>query len=198
VERSGERTSVWAEVTEWDPPRVLRLNWHPGAPIERATDIRVSFLPDGEQTLMVPEHSGWERLSDPAAAAQEHGQGWPHVLDRFAALVDNAESAWEAEEPGDRWFALLHRPGPAPAEGESIFAHEAFAEHLAFVNRPAYRGLLVAAGPLPAERGAGRTIVQVRPEHGDVTALTTADDRCVAGGYLEVTVRPWQVMFTGE
>ena len=38
-------------------------------PVGRTTNIRVSFLPDGEQTLMVLEHSGWERLSDPAAAA---------------------------------------------------------------------------------------------------------------------------------
>ena len=122
------------------------------------------------------------------------------MLDRFAALVDNAESAWEAEEPGDRWFALLHRPGPALGENESIFAHRAFAEHLEFLNRLADRGLLVAAGPLPDESGAGRTIVRVRPEHGDVdvTALATVDDLCVANGYLAVTVRPWQVTFTGE
>ena len=204
IERSGTRAAIWAEVTEWDPPRVLRLNWHPGGPIERATDLRVSFLPDGEQTLVVLEHAGWERLSDPAAAAAEYGQGWPHVLDRFAALVDTAESAWEAAEPGDRWFALQHRPGPAlggvDQDGESIFAHDAFAEHLAFLNRLAERGLLVAAGPLPDESGAGMTIVRVRPEHGDVdvTALATVDDLCVAGGYLQVTVRPWQVVVTGS
>ena len=188
VERSGERATVWAEVTEWDPPRVLRLNWHPGGPVERATDLMVSFLPEGEQTLVVLEHTGWERLSDPAAAAREYGEGWLHVLDRFAALVDTAESAWEEKEPGDRWYALLHRPGPALGDQESIFAHEAFGEHVAFLNRLADRGLLVAAGPLPDESGAGMTIVRVRPEHGDVdvTALATVDDQCVAGGYLQV------------
>jgi len=196
---TSQRSSVWAEVTEWDPPRALRLKWHPGAPIERATDLKVSFVPDGEQTLVVLEHTGWERLSEPAAAAQEYTQGWPHVLDRFAALVDNAESAWEAEEPGDRWFALLHRPGSALGEEESIFAHESFAEHVAFLNRLAERGQLVAAGPLPDESGAGMTIVRVRREHGDVdvTALATVDDLCVANGYLQVTVPPWQVIVTG-
>ena len=204
VERSGERATVWAEVTEWDPPRALRLNWHPGGPVERATDLRVSFLPAGEQTLVVLEHTGWERLSDPAAAAQEYGQGWPHVLDRFAALVDTTESPWEAKEPGDHWFALEHRPGPAlggvDQDGESIFGHASFAEHLAFLDRLAARGLLVAAGPLPDESGAGMTIVRFRPEHGDVdvTALATVDDLCVAGGYLEVTVRPWRVAVTGS
>jgi hypothetical protein len=27
--------------------------------------------------------------------------------------------------------------------------------------------------------------------------LATKDDQCVAGGYLEVEVRPWDVRFTG-
>lgn len=99
----------------------------------------------------------------------------------------------------DRWIALVHRPGPA-LNGELIFAHPAFAEHVAFLERLRDRGLLVAAGPLPDEPGAGMTIVRVRDEHGDVdvTALATTDDLCVAGGYLTVEVRPWHVRLTGE
>jgi uncharacterized protein YciI len=66
-------------------------------------------------------------------------------------------------------------------------------------HRLSDRGLLVAAGPLPDESGAGMTIVRVRREHGDVdvTALATVDDLCVAHGYLQVTVPPWQVIVTG-
>jgi hypothetical protein len=32
----------------------------------------------------------------------------------------------------------------------------------------------------------------------DIDALAAIDDKCVAGGFLAVSVRPWQVMFTGE
>lgn len=83
--------------------------------------------------------------------------------------------------------------------GELIFAHPAFAEHVAFLERLRDRGLLVAAGPLPDEPGVGMTVVRVREEHGDVdvTSLATTDDLCVADGYLTVEVRTWHVRFTG-
>ena len=41
VEGAGDRATIWAEVTEWHPPRVLRLSWHPGGTVERAADLRV-------------------------------------------------------------------------------------------------------------------------------------------------------------
>jgi uncharacterized protein YndB with AHSA1/START domain len=90
VERSGDRVSVWAEVTEWDPPGALGFTWHPGTDPAKATQVRVTFTVEGEQTLVSVEHSGWAVLADPtlaAAAAQEYGQGWPGVLGGFAALV---------------------------------------------------------------------------------------------------------------
>ena len=85
VERSGERVSVWAEVTAWDPPGSLRLAWHPGADAADATDVGFSFRPAGAGTLVVVVHAGWERRGDAAAAAEEYGRGWPRVLARLAA-----------------------------------------------------------------------------------------------------------------
>ncbi|MGX7682032.1 SRPBCC domain-containing protein [Jatrophihabitans sp. DSM 45814] len=192
IERSGDRSSVWAEVIEWDAPHLLRLAWHPGSEATRSTEVRVSFTPDGERTLVQIEHRGWEVLAEPATAADEYRNGWPAVL---AALATEAGGEQPAAE---EWYALLHRPGPALAPGQSVFAAEAFSEHVAFLNRLHGLGMLVAAGPLPDEDGAGMTIVRVRPEHGDVdvTAMARTDDQCVAGGFLEVTVRPWRVMFT--
>ena len=93
------------------------------------------------------------------------------------------------------WFALVHRPGPA-LDGDSIFEHPAFAEHVAFLRRMQQRGMLVAAGPLADEPGTGMTILRA-DDDVDVTALATADDLSVAGGYLTVQVRPWDVRFTG-
>jgi uncharacterized protein YciI len=94
----------------------------------------------------------------------------------------------------------VHRPGPALPTGESIFATDAFGEHVAFLHRLRDRGLLVAAGPLTSADGSGMTVIRLRPEHGDldVEELATVDDRCVATGFLAVTVQPWQVMFTGR
>lgn len=92
------------------------------------------------------------------------------------------------------WYALFHRPGPALSSGESIFTHPAFAEHVAFLGRLRERGMLVAAGPLPDEPGAGMTIVRAADDV-DVTALATVDDLCVASGHLTVEVRQWDVRF---
>jgi uncharacterized protein YciI len=93
------------------------------------------------------------------------------------------------------WYALFHRPGPA-LNGAVIFEHPAFAEHLAFLRRLQAAGMLVAAGPLPDEPGAGMAIVRVT-DGVDVTALATADDLSVASGHLTVEVRAWDVRFEG-
>ncbi|NYJ07404.1 SRPBCC domain-containing protein [Petropleomorpha daqingensis] len=181
VERSGDRVAVWGKVLTWEPPGTLELTWHPGRAAEITTRVRVTFEPDDERTLVTLEHDGWERLAEPQAARDDYDEGWPVVLARFAALLE------------DRWFALLHRPGPSLPEGASIFAQPEFAEHLAFLGRLRERGLLVAAGPvLGGEDGSGMTVVRVRPEHGDVDVeeLATKDDLCVAQGFLAVEVRP--------
>jgi uncharacterized protein YndB with AHSA1/START domain len=89
VERSGDRVSVWAEVLERSAPTLLRVNWHPGGDPDRGTDLRITFTADGDRTLVAIEQSGWERMAEPAAAAEEYGNGWPAVLAGFAKLVEN-------------------------------------------------------------------------------------------------------------
>jgi uncharacterized protein YndB with AHSA1/START domain len=84
VERSAGRESIWAEVTEWDPPHALQLAWHPGDSAENATVVRVSFSPVDAGTLVSLVHSGWEILTDPNAAAADYASGWPGVLQRYA------------------------------------------------------------------------------------------------------------------
>lgn len=92
------------------------------------------------------------------------------------------------------WYALLHRPGPA-LDGVSVFEHPAFLEHVAFLRRLQADGMLVAAGPLPDEPGAGMTVVRVSDDV-DVRALVETDPS-VAGGFLTVEVREWDVRFEG-
>lgn len=87
VERLGEQVSVWGTVTTWNPPGLIAFTWHPGEPVARATNVSVSFVARGEETLVTLVHTGWERALDPDAAAADYNNGWPTVLARFAGLV---------------------------------------------------------------------------------------------------------------
>lgn len=87
VERLGDEVSEWGEVLEWDPPRMLRLTWRPGHPVEEATEVTVRFHPAGEGTRVELVHTGWERHAHGAAAAENYGEGWPLVLGAFAERV---------------------------------------------------------------------------------------------------------------
>jgi uncharacterized protein YciI len=192
VERTADDETIWAEVLEWNPPLTFTMTWHPGSDPAEATQVRVDFTAHDDGTLVTLTHTGWENRSDGDAAASEYSEGWVHVLGLFAESIE--------EHADDAWFVLEHRPGPALPDGQSIFATEQFREHLAFLSRLDDSGLLVAAGPLPDDDGAGMAIVRVRSTDGpvDIQTLATTDDLCVAAGYLMVRVRPWQVMFEGS
>jgi uncharacterized protein YndB with AHSA1/START domain/uncharacterized protein YciI len=192
VERSAGRSTVWAEVTGIDPPNSLELSWHPGHDASLATELTVRFVDLDGSTAVTLEHRGWHRLADPQGAHDEYDRGWPIVL---AAFQRSLEPAGAAPEPD--WYVLLHQPGPALAEGESVFEHPDFAEHVAFLKRLAQYGLLVAAGPLPAQPGTGMTVVRADPSL-DVQRLAAEDDLSVVRGLLSVQVAPWLVQVTGS
>ena len=94
------------------------------------------------------------------------------------------------------WVALMHTPGPAAAADVPIHEQPLFAEHVAFLERMAAQGLLVAAGPLMDQDGAGMTVLKLPGEMqlDEADRLATEDDRSVAQGLLKVTVRPWHVL----
>jgi len=54
----------------------------------------------------------------------------------------------------------------------------------------------VLAGPLADAEGEGMTILRLPGPGrlGTATRLATEDDASVAGGFLAVTVRPWQIV----
>jgi uncharacterized protein YndB with AHSA1/START domain len=124
------------------------------------------------------------RWEPPAAVAFTWHPGHPaerasQVVVTFAAegtqtLVRLEHSGWES-------FA-----DPAAAR----------AEYVAFLNRMREDGYLVLAGPLGDAAGEGMTILRLPGPGrlGEATRLATEDDASVAGGFLAVTVRPWQVM----
>ncbi len=198
VERSADgQDAVWGTVTRWEPPAAVAFTWHPGRSADRASHVVVTFAAEpGEegagQTRVRLEHTGWDAFDDPASARAEYDHGWPLVLDRYMSAFGH--------DGGDTWVALLHRPGPAAPRDGSLFSDPRFGEHVAFLNRMREAGYLVMAGPLTDAQGEGMTILRL-PGPGRVgaaTRLATEDDRSVAGGFLAVTVRPWQVMMQAD
>ena len=184
--------ALWGTVLEWEPPRLLRMTWHPGYSDERASEIEVSFAPVADAlTLVTVTHSDWERFSDPRAARDEYRNGWPAVLGRYAATVPAAGPAGD----GEVWLVLSHTP--APGVGRPI-DHPDFAGHPEFLGRLKERGVLVAAGPFPAS-GEGMTVVRVPAgEVADLVKQANQDDTSVTRDVLEVRVRPWLVTLTGS
>jgi uncharacterized protein YciI len=192
VERSADgNTAVWGSITRWEPPGAVAFTWHPGQPAEPASRVEVTFTAAADGTLVTLVHSGWDVFADPAAARAEYDQGWTMVLDLFR---DHAAPA------GETWVALMHRPGPAAPATGTLFDDPRFGEHAAFLNRMREAGYLVLAGPLADRDGEGMTVLRL-PGAGRLAAATrlaTEDDVSVATGFLEVTVRPWQVMMRAE
>jgi uncharacterized protein YciI len=198
VERSADgRSAVWGTVTRWEPPAAVSFSWHPGRPAERTSQVEVTFTAVAGQTRVTLVHQGWDAFDDPAAARAEYDQGWPVVLGHYREHgVLAGGGATGAAAAGETWVALLHRPGPAAPTTGTLFEDPRFAEHVAFLNRMAAAGYLVAAGPLTDRAGEGMTVLRL-PGAGRLeaaTRLATEDDTSVAGGFLDVTVRPWQVM----
>jgi len=180
----------WGTVLSWEPPRLLRMTWHPGYEVERASQVEVSFAPVTEVLTMVTvTHTGWERFSDPRAARDEYRNGWPTVLGGYAAAVPA-----EAQEDGEVWLVLTYTPAPGV---DRPIGHPDFGGHPEFLDRLKERGVLVAAGPFPAS-GEGMTVVRTRAgEVGDLLDQAY-QDTSVTRGVLEVRVRPWLVMVTGS
>ncbi len=193
IETLDDQRTSWGEVTEWIPARQLSMTWHPGREAEPASSLTVTFAHNGERTVVALEHSDWDAFDDPTAARAEYDAGWPAVLERYA------EAARPEREPeAYTWVALIHRPGPEAPKDESIFEDPRFADHTRFLARMQADGYLVAAGPLLDAVGEGMTILRL-PGVGrldDAHHLATTEDPSVTAGFLEVSVRPWQVMMT--
>ena len=91
--RLYERTTdgeelAWAEITAWDPPTRLVLEWNPSRDTTRPrTEVEVRFLGQGRSTRVELEHRGWERLGERGPQVrrgyESHG-GWALVLGGFA------------------------------------------------------------------------------------------------------------------
>jgi uncharacterized protein YndB with AHSA1/START domain len=90
--RIFERTSSgqeieWGEITEWDPPRRLRYQWHIATDPVNATDVEIAFLPLSDASTRVDiEHTGWDRLGDLGRTWRDANKGgWDGVMPAYLA-----------------------------------------------------------------------------------------------------------------
>lgn len=182
---------VWGSVTVWEPPSRVAFTWRPGRSALATSAVEVTFTAEGERTRVRLVHAGWESYGLPAAARAEYEQGWPVVVGAFRDEVARVADVWT-------WVALLHTPAADDVAPEGIFADPRFAAHVAFLQRMAEAGYLVAAGPFLDEDGSGMTVLRLpgADRLPDVERLATHDDESVATGFFSVRLRPWDVVLS--
>lgn len=80
-------TTLWGEVTEWDPPREVAFTWHPGTPAEEATKVALSFAAEGTGTVVTLLHTGWDARPDGAEARVAYDSGWDVIVSEYLRLA---------------------------------------------------------------------------------------------------------------
>jgi uncharacterized protein YndB with AHSA1/START domain len=95
-------TCEWGEVLAYEPPARLVLSWHLGADwkyhADQASEVEVTFAPEGAGTRVVLEHRHLERHGEGAARMRDSVSsdgGWPGLLKRYSDALASSESAAE-------------------------------------------------------------------------------------------------------
>lgn len=80
-------------VTAWEPGRRLALTWtQVGWPEGAATEIEITFEPEGDRTRVRLEHTGFERVAGAAGFAAGYATGWKELLGWFAGRASETRS----------------------------------------------------------------------------------------------------------
>ena len=79
----------WGRVTAAEPPRRLAYTWHLMFDASDATDVEVTFTPEGDGTRVELVHSGWERLGAEIGRERRdrNEAGWSAIARVFATAV---------------------------------------------------------------------------------------------------------------
>jgi len=81
TDHNGKRI-LWGSFTAFEPPARLSIAWHIARPPSEATDVTVTFKPDGTGTKVTLTHSNWEVFGDSAQAMRNgYDNGWVHVFE---------------------------------------------------------------------------------------------------------------------
>ena len=77
--------SDWATITDWTPGARLAFDWYVGRDPSQATQVSVTFLPEGNGTRVDLVHDGFDRTDGGAVMRENYHSGWDMVLGaRFA------------------------------------------------------------------------------------------------------------------
>ena len=81
--------SDWGRVVECNAPTRVAFTWHPGRAAESAGLVTVEFSTDGDETVVMLTHSGWEKLGESATEMRDgYDTGWDLVFgQRFATAA---------------------------------------------------------------------------------------------------------------
>jgi len=101
-ERSHDgQESTWGTFRMVEEPSRAVFSWHPGHTEATATEVEVTFAPEGESTRVSLEHRDWERLGERASFIRGLFEGgWGPVLSRFEALARGTGSLPAVTGPG--------------------------------------------------------------------------------------------------
>lgn len=78
----------WGRVLVFDDGVGLRMTWHPGNPVDKATQLDLRFVEQApDRTLVTLTHSGWTVWGDEARDKhQNYTHGWDVVLSPYLAV----------------------------------------------------------------------------------------------------------------
>jgi uncharacterized protein YndB with AHSA1/START domain len=85
---STGKEAHWANVTAWEPPSRLVLEWKVNPDAAAPTEVEIRFTPEGDGTRVDLEHRGFEALGKDAE--KEHGSysnGWPAVFQGYVETL---------------------------------------------------------------------------------------------------------------
>ena len=78
----------------WEPPHRLAYLWHLRADRADATEVEISFAPDGDSATEVRiDHRGWERLGSRGEAWRDRNRrGWDTLLPWYVEFIQRGAS----------------------------------------------------------------------------------------------------------
>jgi len=81
----------WGEVVTWEPPTRIVYLWHLARDRSDATEVEVTFRSEGDATLVVIEHLGWDRFGASGPELRERNRlGWSGVIPHYEAACAGA------------------------------------------------------------------------------------------------------------
>jgi uncharacterized protein YndB with AHSA1/START domain len=80
----------WGRIVAWDPPRRLAYTWHIATEPANATDVEITFAPEGERTRVHVRHDGWDRLGDLGPGwCRTNRLGWSGVVPDYRRAAEH-------------------------------------------------------------------------------------------------------------